>query len=1028
MKLTKNLRGMFNIVLVLLLTNFLSACMPKPPADDNTDATFIKESLPKLLGRKARNANEVRVLADVSANLGRESALRAMMEQPRFVDYWTRVIVDQIKLQRPDVLPLNIQPELKACFDRPMRVDASGQPISDGGALAEFIRDNPVGGLAPNYLNSPFNMNDVIRSAIELDDLSPIYRAYAFVFNSQSTAGFTEEQRVQILGGRFNEVFMNRNVECLACHNSEFSTTGEGSGWDRTHPVPLAVDRAVYGSAFGNVNENYGFLRGFSGGSAWGISSCGQINSSLSTDLATDFAGETGVRVSMSDIDAQFKSGYETTKLSGLSRITNPSPTPPSLPADQAYAFMIAANVVNRVWQEIMGEPLTISNYYARNNHQMHAQWVLTEFTFIPSSWSLKDLLVEIFETRFFNRKAPSQSAGCQPPRGSGNTPYCQQMMFEPWAERDPRIADADLDDPDDPKIYKNGQGDLVHRYSPNNLLSSLGVAMGWPEPNIFPNMGQYPDSTLVDAIGQYRTVTKQGNRGVDFQGLLTWEAEVGSCQTPAGIASDWIDELISAVNTYNSANPASPLTVEDVVETLKDRLIQVQGIEAGTPQTITAGVTERTALFDHFGQALNVSASSIGDLEQKLRSFCGVLIKTPDFMLANIKVNEPVSVPRLQVCNPGEPCSYTQHCAVYADTLTSLGDPLQCVDGSISRRDNLIDRREYFAELCPDNRCGFVRLPGVLVCAHNTEFCEPVFEEVPIPCDPTHCDPAPFDLDRDHVMLVDAAGSKVQLTNGVRIVSRENPKQVELREGQRVRPGDILLLPPQGDLALEGEKFFFATPRSGMASIKTLTNTKTSQKIFEIVDEGDTRSLARYIKSPNTSLNVRDEFGRTALIRAIEHRQSKVANMLIEAGANINIKDSRGARAIEMAYRVEDRGIVEHLSKRGAMLEEHRLELAYQKPAQKDWVMMVADPEGRDAKRTQPGEKMSTSSAVRLALKGEHKPQFIDIKRVQEEWQETGFHSRGQAGDIPNEKQRAQALEAYQKYGFEAEHKGPKD
>src|SRR5262249_19210164 len=149
----------------------------------------------------------------------------------------------------------------------------------------------------------------------------------------------------------------------------------------------------------------------------------------------------------------------------------------------------------------------------------------------------------------------------------------------------------------------------------------SVAAALDWPGPKRFPD-SSYPSVTLVKAMGQYSSDAEQGSRGVDFQGLLTWEAQHGVCQKPAGVTMDWVDRLTASIPAFDAANPAFPLTVGDLVATMKDWFIGEQSISAVAPTSDPAApvLSEQAALFGLFGVPLNSTAASVPNLQTKVR------------------------------------------------------------------------------------------------------------------------------------------------------------------------------------------------------------------------------------------------------------------------------------------------------------------------------------------------------------------------------------------------------------------------
>ena len=124
-----------------------------------------------------------------------------------------------------------------------------------------------------------------------------------------------------------------------------------------------------------------------------------------------------------------------------------------------------------------------------------------------------------------------------------------------------------------DPKFLHNGQGELVHRHTPAGLLYSIATAFDWPAARRFRD-GLGFASELVKASGQYISESKQGRKGVDFQGLLFWETQLGRCRKPNTVPVDWIDRLMAAIQTFDADNPATVATVADVAAVVKDWLV----------------------------------------------------------------------------------------------------------------------------------------------------------------------------------------------------------------------------------------------------------------------------------------------------------------------------------------------------------------------------------------------------------------------------------------------------------------------
>ena len=654
----------------------LTGAMPPAPPDDAGHVAFVRQAVPKLLGRKPRGAEEVKVLADLADLFGREAVLRALMEEPEFIEHWTNVIVDDLRVQREPVP--NISDALPDCFGNAQR---PGQPDA---ALARHVSDAPAS--SPEAAGA-FNMIDLIRSALVLDNLSPIFRAHPVALRSQLILN-PDEPKVneEAVGNRFSQHLLNRAPSCLTCHNSRFSMSGitGQEGWPRTHPIPYDLEAAVYGSSFANTqsvikgafpifrDDQFEPFAGVPG--PWGLSGCGGLIPSLAKlpQRPTNFAGLIGTAVGLADLAQAFKEGVDSLAANGPILTQQPN-RPYAIPKQQALAYLTAVTVAENVWEEVVGEKLTIANTYPRNLDQRDALIELGEQTFLKYGWSLKTLLMRIMTSDYFNRRSPDL--------GSGTTAYRLPMILDPWVADDPRSAPPPP--PLDPKELNNGQGELVHRQTPDGLLYAIATALGWPAPTRFPDGTGFATPSLIRASGQYINEAEQGRRGVDFQGLLVWEAELGQCRKPPDAKADWIDRMLAEMRKLDGANPATPVTVADVVATAKDWLIGDARIASTPPSGSPLLQSERDAVAALLGAMLDAPASSVADLEPKLRTYCGVLLKTPQFMLTGIDAaGGELAFPRLRVCN-GAPCSYGEMCTHYARGLGRAGQTVECHAGN---------------------------------------------------------------------------------------------------------------------------------------------------------------------------------------------------------------------------------------------------------------------------------------------------------------------------------------------------------
>lgn len=365
--------------------------------------------------------------------------------------------------------------------------------------------------------------------------------------------------------------------------------------------------------------------------------------------------------------------------------------TIPDVDPDEALAFLTAANLVDGIWMAAMGYRLTIDNGFARNSQQRDMLWNLTEYQFLPKNWSLKAVLTKIMASNWYARRAPAIS--------QDNTAYGLPPIVDPWIVADP----TQVANPPDHDRY-NGQGELVDRFRVNTLLRGVGAALAWKAPRRFPG-GGYP-SPFDEDLGQYISPQTPGFRGINFQSLLALESQVGLCnKTNRAIASDdWIDKLVDGVVAYNTANPGAPITFGEAWSMLKDRLIQDPSINTALPSGLGAvpgAKTEQQAVVAFLnaglvipgGITLSTSSGAVTatQLRAKLREGCGIVVKSPQFLLTNLTPrsysdNNMPGPPRLNVCMPGEPCGYPQACGHWRLTLQGMGHKIACTDRSVRK------------------------------------------------------------------------------------------------------------------------------------------------------------------------------------------------------------------------------------------------------------------------------------------------------------------------------------------------------
>lgn len=504
------------------------------------------------------------------------------------------------------------------------------------------------------------------------------------------------------------------------------------------------------------------------------------------------------------------------------------------LQGDAAFAFLTAGRVVENTWDELIGGPLTLPNYFPRNAAQRDILWTLTETQFVSSRWSMQQLLSRIMTTEFFNRLSPSQSTG---PSAYELPPY-----IDPWIVGDPRLPPialpgtppgsgaAPTPDPsydsateaNRPRHY-NSMSDGVHRYSPRSLLQSVHKALGWPAPQREAS-STYPNDNLRKSIGQFYRDAEPGFREMGFQGLLNWEEAHGRCMKPSNhTGDDWIDLLVAAIPGFNASNPTNRARLRDVVLALKDRLLADASIQTTTPTDVTQ--TEAAAFAALFGIALtdepDLSTTAATDnFKQKVRDSCGILLETPQFMLAGIAPTQLGELPRLQVCLPGEPCGYRAVCQSYFGAMDTLGYVLTCRDDSLTLSLKPSSPAGRIKDFCPVSRCAVVPrdLPKIDLCLTRPEKCFPE----PPPCDPRcariDCCGGPLPpIEGRELLLFWADKGRVTNATGVQVLRADKTAFEPLAAGAELKTGEILVLNAESQLEISTPEGGFRTPKEGL-------------------------------------------------------------------------------------------------------------------------------------------------------------------------------------------------------------------
>jgi hypothetical protein len=610
------------------------AARPRGPASPPTDPPRPDTPLPVVADlRRAR-----RVVVDL---LARRDGYR---------ERWIDVYRDALRVQRLDV---QANP---ACYDATTRGAAP--------SLVALVRDQPpdVGG------GAGFTLRDLFEASLDADDVSPIYLANLFGMMARSYAGANadpvrrELARRSEFGAWFGASYLHRDIVCLGCHNSEASVTfSDDPAQNRFFALPGRPEASLFGASTGPAaagrddgpTRASAVLRftGLSdtgyGISPWNMASaCGQFTPA---DKLTDdpahvdgkFGALVGQRASVWGLAASLQAGFRKLRTHGLARGPDGAIPDP----DEAFAYLVSASIVEQVWREVIGTPLTIAHYFPRNLAARDTLLGLTE-GFIASGYSHRSLLAAILGHPAFNLLPPSASCGA--------APYAMPALHDPWvtAETDPRRRG-------------NGPGDGVAFLGSRTLDRLTRRGLGWPEASHEESFPASREATTADAqadIGIFLRNVEPGFRGLDFQALLAWQARVGACARPAKLDRDLVDTLLAAA----ARRPGSQ--ARDLIVALKDRLL-------GEPALRSEA--EIAALEAMVGPLDDPAA---GVDEGALRAVCGALLSSPQHLLQGHVPPDARTVPALTADEDGYEAVCQRLAAQAPDGLV-----IRCAAGSLS-------------------------------------------------------------------------------------------------------------------------------------------------------------------------------------------------------------------------------------------------------------------------------------------------------------------------------------------------------
>ena len=205
---------------------------------DAGDAAWVQRTLPLVWGRQPHGAAEVQIWVAAVEAAGRPAVLDALTRDPAYLDHQTDVWMDALHVPRTGGRVDY------SCWAGPLLED-------DSGALAAFLtRASPA-----DATDAIYNMADVMRSALQHDDLSVVYRTALFARLHKPVSGANvgpielEENRRTDFGDEFFDVWLRRDLDCVPCHNSAFSSTDHPDPeLDRSGMCPASSNKPCSGS------------------------------------------------------------------------------------------------------------------------------------------------------------------------------------------------------------------------------------------------------------------------------------------------------------------------------------------------------------------------------------------------------------------------------------------------------------------------------------------------------------------------------------------------------------------------------------------------------------------------------------------------------------------------------------------------------------------------------------------------------------------------------------------------------------
>jgi len=391
------------------------------------------------------------------------------------------------------------------------------------------------------------------------------------------------------------------------------------------------------------------------------------------------FGGPLGTDASAYALEAALREGFDALRTEGMSGAGG---------GPAAGARLIVARLVDRVWAEAFGRPLTISHGFPRNEGQRDRLLGLSH-AFVEGGYSLVDVLVAVTSDPLFNQPLPSEA--------EAETTYYFPPVLDPWS--------IEAEDEDQ---RGNGLGDAVHRPSPRILTRAARAALQWRDVEGFPITTGSFHGAFQARTGAYLTWSEPGFQGIDFQWLSAWEARLSACVEPVwdlrgdgcepdpeqlgcpgcdcfdGVCEErpqcctgpWDAACAESCRRFNAC-PVDEFRDTDWI----DRLVATaaeEGVDRGTTvATLKDRLVSDATLTDADERVL--LERIVGDLdattgtgdEAAIREVCGALLTSPQFLLAGLPLpaSESATLPM-----PGE--TVADRCA---DLTTWMFTPAIC-------------------------------------------------------------------------------------------------------------------------------------------------------------------------------------------------------------------------------------------------------------------------------------------------------------------------------------------------------------